>query len=148
MPNRSRRETGLAMLYGDLTMRTSPSFIAQLARGATAGLAGAALVFCAGCAQGEAKDVVVLWHLVDRRSCMDTAVAQVTVDVVGGATATGGCHANALDNQLPVKGVRAGDTLSARAQSAQEAIIYRGELKLADPVPAVIELPLYYTGGD
>lgn len=83
---------------------------------------------------------------------MDTAVVQVTVDVEGGAmagaTATGPCHADALANQLPVKGVRVGAKLHAKAQSAQEAIIYRGELQLVDPVPAVIELPLYYTGGE
>lgn len=116
-------------------------------------LAGAALILgISGCASGDAKDVVVLWRLVDRRSCMDTAVVQVTVDVEGGATAdataTGPCHANALENQLPVKGVRGGAKLRAKAQSAQEAIIYRGELRIDDPVPGVIELPLYYTGGE
>lgn len=120
-------------------------------------IVGAALVLglglgLFGCASGESKDAVVLWSLVDRRSCMDTAVVQVTVDIEGGAmagaTANGPCHANSLENQLPIKGVRAGAKLHAKAQSAQEAIIYRGELRLPDPVPAVIELPLYYTGGD
>jgi hypothetical protein len=83
---------------------------------------------------------------------MDTAVVQVTVDVEGGgmagATASGPCHANPLENQLPVKGIRVGTQLHARAQSAQEAVLYRGQLRLVDPLPAVIELPLYYTGGE
>jgi hypothetical protein len=105
-----------------------------------------------GCAPGDAKDAVALWYLIDGRACVDTAVVEVTVDVEDGATAgamaTGTCHINRFDNQLPVKGVRAGARLVAKAKSAQESIIYRGDLRLTDPVPAVIELPLYYTGGE
>ena len=79
---------------------------------------------------------------------MDTSVAQVTVDGDGGITATGICHAKNNDNQLMLKGLRVGMTLHARALSASQAVLYRAELRLADPLPAVIDLPLYYTGGE
>jgi hypothetical protein len=124
------------MLYGDLYLpvKNSLSYISQLFRGATECLLGLALAFLLpGCSSGDVRDAQVAWRLVDGRSCMDTAVVQV---------------AKAAENQVMVKGVRVGARLRARAQSAQDAVLYRGELRIVEPIPAVIDLPMYYTGGE
>lgn len=90
---------------------------------------------------------MVAWSLVDGRSCLDTAIDRVTIDHDGNASATGACNSLPAENQISVSGVHAGETLRARALSPTEAIVYRGELLIPDPVPPVVALTLYYTGG-
>lgn len=131
-------------------MTKSHRFIAQVAGRATGIMALTSLL--GACAPEAPQEAAVVWHLADGRSCVDTAVVQVTIEVEGGAMTslptTGPCHAHPSENQFTLKGLIAGAKLHARALSAQEAVLYRGELRLADPVPLLIELPLYYTGGE
>ncbi len=111
-----------------------------------------ALVLSEACAPGDSKDVMVAWSLFDGRPCTDTAIAKVNLHLEGGAqvgtTASDICHALAGANRIPLHGVRAGAQLQAQALSAEQAVLYRAELTIPDPVPALISLPLYYTGGD
>jgi hypothetical protein len=100
-----------------------------------------------GCAAGDAKDVVVAWRLIDGRSCVDTAVVQVTIDLDGGTTASGICHSQPTANRIAISGVRPGATLHAKALSGRQAVLYRAELTVADPVASLLDLALYYTGG-
>jgi hypothetical protein len=103
------------------------------------------------CSPGDARDATVLWRLADGRSCLDTAVVQVTLELEGGAmpgaTATGVCRAHPAENQLQIKGVLPGAKLRGRGLTAQQTEIYRGEVLAPDPVPAAIELPMSYVGG-
>lgn len=115
---------------------------------------GAAAMMSAigGCAPGEAQDITVVWQLADGRLCVDTAVAKVQIELSDGKSAnsiaTGACHAHPGENQIPLHAVRPGMTLHGKGLSAQDAVLYRGGVPVSDPVPAVLNLTLYYTGGE
>ncbi len=115
-------------------------------------LCGLLLLGVACTSSGQAVDVVLTWHLVDGRSCLDTAVSQVVVAMDGGVTpgtsVNGICHAHSVDNQMKLSGVRPGAQLHAKALSMDNAVVYRAELVVSDPVPAQLDLPLYFTGGE
>lgn len=101
-----------------------------------------------GCSSGEARTLLVAWQLVDGRSCVDTAIEKVTIDLEGNSSMTGACSAQPAENQISVGGIKAGARLRARALSPTEAILYRGDLIVPDPVPPAIPMTLYYTGGE
>lgn len=130
-----------------------PSIVAALRQKALPILGAAAMMSAiGGCAQGEAQDITVVWQLVDGRLCVDAAIAKVQVDFSDGKSAssmaTGVCHAHPGENQIPLRAVRPGMTLHGKGLSAQDAVLYRGDVPVSDPVPAVLNLTLYYTGGE
>jgi hypothetical protein len=106
----------------------------------------------AGCTDGDAKDVVAVWRLIDGRSCVDTAVVQVTIDVEGGSSASGSasglCHSQASGNRIALSGIKPGAKLHVKARSGRDAVLYRADYTAPDPVLPTIDLPLYYTGGE
>lgn len=101
-----------------------------------------------GCASAEARTVLVAWVLVDGRSCVDTAIEKVTIELEGSSSTTGVCSSLPAANQLSIAGLKAGARLHARALSPTEAILYRGDLTVPDPVPPTLQMTLYYTGGE
>lgn len=114
------------------------------------GLCGLGLL--GGCGSGGVpRDALVAWQLADGRACVDAAVVKVIIELDGGlkpgTSASGGCSIFAEKNRIAVPGIVPGAKLRARALSADDAVLYRGSLMATDPIPPLLELPLYYTGG-
>jgi hypothetical protein len=107
------------------------------------------LLSCGG--TGIPRDAVVAWRLADGRVCADAAVVKVIIELDGGlkpgTSATGGCSAFDEKNRIAVPGVVPGSKLRARALSSDDAVLYRGVSVAPDPIPTILELPMYFTGG-
>jgi len=131
-------------------MKDLGRFLTQKGLAATVAITMAAL-FAADCSSGQPRDVTVTWHLVDGRSCLDTAMTTVNVSMQGGVStgtmATGSCYAQTSSNRIQLSGVQPGAQINVQGLSANSAVLYRGTLLVNSPVPATIDIPLYYTGG-
>lgn len=103
-----------------------------------------------GCGGGTPVDVTLLWRLVDGRSCVDTAIIRTVAEIAGQTPPTiyeGRCSERPENNRLQLPAVAPSAHILLRAETLNKLPIYRGEVRIANPVPPVIETELYYTGG-
>jgi hypothetical protein len=104
-----------------------------------------------GCGGGTARPLPVRWHLADGRSCFEAGVVGFRFSLEGGAldnsVETVRCSADPKLMQVTLAGALPGARLLGEGDSAGAAPLYRGELTLADPLPAEQLLPLFFTGG-
>jgi len=107
----------------------------------------AGLLGAPACQPGEPKSLEVLWKLVDGRSCADAGVVRTVVIVGSGEEHSGRCSVIPGGNRITVPDAYAEAVLSARAESASQAALYRVKLTLPKTLPEVLELGLDYSGG-
>lgn len=103
-----------------------------------------------GCGGGAPADVTLLWRLVDGRSCVDTAIIRTVAEIEGQTPPTiyeSRCSQRPENNRLQLPAVAPSAHILLRAETLNKLPIYRGEVRIANPVPPVIETELYYTGG-
>lgn len=111
---------------------------------------GGLALWC-GCGGGTARPLQVRWHLADGRSCFEAGVVGFRFSLEGGAlensVETVRCSADPKLMQVTLAGALPGAKLLGEGDSAGGAPLYRGEVTLADPLPAEQQLPLLFTGG-
>ena len=105
------------------------------------------LVFACACQPQEKKSIVVHWQLIDGRSCADAGAVRAVIALAGGAEHSGRCSLLPDGNRIMLPDAYAQAPLSARAESAEQAVLYRAELTLPESLPDLVELVLYYSGG-
>lgn len=108
------------------------------------------LALALGCGGGAPADVTLLWRLVDGRSCVDTAIIRTVAEIEGQTPPTlyeSRCSERPENNRLQLPAVAPSTHILLRAETLNKLPIYRGEVRITNPVPPVIETELYYTGG-
>lgn len=108
------------------------------------------LALALGCGGGAPADVTLLWRLVDGRSCVDTAIIRTVAEIEGQTPPTiyeSRCSERPENNRLQLPAVAPSAHILLRAETLNKLPIYRGEVRITNPVPPVIETELYYTGG-
>ena len=104
----------------------------------------------AACGSGDRGDVVVLWRLADGRSCVDTSMVRAIVTVAGQTPEVpfeSRCSQTAENNRATVIQATAGARLLVRGETVAKTVVYRGEVRVPSPVPALLDVTLSYTGG-
>jgi hypothetical protein len=107
-------------------------------------------VLTGGCGTAEPTSVEVAWWLADGRSCLDTSIIAWVVEVrdgVGSEPVTGRCRSQPAQNRATVGGVLPDSTLEVRGLTLPGAVVYRGKLRMPDPVPAQVTMSLIPMGG-
>jgi hypothetical protein len=107
----------------------------------------AGLLCAPACQPGEPKSMEVLWRLIDGRSCADAGVVRAVVNVGNGEEHGGRCSVFPGGNRITVPDAYPEAVLTARAESATQAALYRIALTLPKTLPEVLELRLDYSGG-
>lgn len=105
------------------------------------------LVLFMSCAEPESKPIQVHWQLIDGRLCTDAGAVRAVMRLADGSEYSGRCSLQPGGNRISIPSATAGSVLSARAESASLAVLYRGELTLPQQLPDVIEVVLTYSGG-
>lgn len=105
------------------------------------------LCVASGCQPRETKSIEVHWQLVDGRSCADAGAVRAVVAMAGGEEQSGRCGLFPGGNRITIADAYGGGVLVARAESAGQAVLYRGELRLPQELPSLVELVLSYSGG-
>lgn len=103
-----------------------------------------------GCGGGAPADLTLLWRLADGRSCVDTAIIRTLAEVEGQTPKTAyesRCSERPENNRLQLPQVAPGAHILLRAETLSQIPIYRGEVRLGNSVPPLVETELYYTGG-
>lgn len=103
-----------------------------------------------GCGGGQPADLTLLWRLVDGRSCVDTAIIRTLAEVEGRTPQTtyeSRCSERPENNRVQIPAVVPGARILLRGETLGQVPIYRGELRIGNPVPPLVETELYYTGG-
>lgn len=109
------------------------------------------LLGLSGCGGREAGDVMVLWHLVDGRSCVDTAIVRTVAEVEGQTphmTYESRCNERAELNRIAIPRVPPGGRILLRGETLSQTPVYRGLVAVSNPVPPFLEVDLYPTGGN
>lgn len=106
-----------------------------------------ACVLVASACQPPTKTITVHWSLADGRSCVDAGAVRAVVSLPGAAAQSGRCSQLPDGNRITVPDAYPQALLSARAESAGLAALYRAEQTLPAELPDVVELILFYSGG-
>lgn len=110
-----------------------------------AAMLGASLTM--GCSSPDMKTIQVHWQLVDGRSCADAGAVRVVIQLEDGSEFTGRCSLLPDGNRIDIPSVTANSKITARAESAGLAVLYRSSLTLPSMLPDVVEVVLSYSGG-
>ncbi|HNI60956.1 MAG TPA: hypothetical protein PKW11_13505 [Pseudomonadota bacterium] len=108
-------------------------------------LLGCALLI--GCGAPGEKAIQVHWQLIDGRPCTDAGAVATFIRLPDGTEHSGRCSLLPDGNRIDLPSVQGGSTISARAVSASQAVLYRATLTLPPQLPEVVELTLTYSGG-
>ncbi|MBL8634828.1 MAG: hypothetical protein JNM40_16505 [Myxococcales bacterium] len=107
----------------------------------------AALALVASACQPPTKTISVHWSLADGRSCVDAGVVRVVVSLPGATALSGRCSQLPDGNRITVSDAYPEAVLTARAESAGLAALYRAEQTLPAELPDLVDLILFYSGG-
>ena len=105
------------------------------------------LVLFMGCAEPESKPIQVHWQLIDGRLCTDAGTVRAVLTTADGTEYSGRCSLLPDGNRIEIPTATAGSQLTARAESASLAVLYRGSILLPDKLPDLLELVLHFSGG-
>lgn len=100
-----------------------------------------------GCESADEQSLEVLWELVDGRSCVEAGAVRAVASVVDFGEHAGRCSAVPSNNRISIPTVRGGTLVRLRAESAESAVLYRGETLLPAKLPSSIAVVLSYSGG-
>lgn len=110
-------------------------------------LVACVLAVSSACQPKDSKTITVHWSLADGRSCVDAGAVRAVVSLPGAAEQSDRCSQLPDGNRITVPDAYPDAVLTARAESAGLAALYRAEQTLPSELPDEIELVLFFSGG-